>query len=298
MLISFIVDKLLGIKSKSYCTLLFQISSDIRYRKVKTAGPQTEKRIDSTYINSNWCLSRIIDSTYINLKLVPISQDWSIRHFTLLGETLGCSHILVGDLDWSFLFGRWPSGTHYPEWFVDWPGSDRRRTTPQNRRHQQLQKTQWRDMNVFSATRWLFGELTNRTQSDVVKVFTLARTGFTMMQLRTWNYDYSSHWETRAIDASPTSIHILSLMCALSKTSMIHSCEAIFKTARDYTVEWIKLYNTIFVLETDTFSSFFASFCSSGLMQLASGPRAWHHQRFVHRTNSRCWCSLLNKQGW
>ena len=73
MLISCIVDKLLGIKSKSYCTLLFQIPSDIRDRKVKTAGPQTERRIDSTYINSNWCLSRRIDSTYINSKLVPIS---------------------------------------------------------------------------------------------------------------------------------------------------------------------------------------------------------------------------------
>ena len=66
---------MLGIKSKSYCTLLFQIPSDIRDRKVKTAGPQTERRIDSTYINSNWCLSRRIDSTYISSKLVLISSN-------------------------------------------------------------------------------------------------------------------------------------------------------------------------------------------------------------------------------
>ena len=108
---------------------------------------------------------------------------------------------------------------------------------------------------LLYSTRRLFGELTNRTQSVVEKVLTLARTGFIMMQLRASNYDYSSHWETRAIDASPTSILILRY--ALSKTSIIHSCEAIFQTARDYTVEWTKLYNTIFVLETDTFSSFF-----------------------------------------
>ena len=74
LLINCIVDKRLGIKSKSYCTLLFQIPSDIRDRKVKTTGPQTERRIDSTYINSNWWLSRTIGSTYINSKLVPISK--------------------------------------------------------------------------------------------------------------------------------------------------------------------------------------------------------------------------------
>ena len=34
--------------------------------------------------------------------------------------------------------------------------------------------------------------------------------------------------------------------------------EAMFQTARDYTVERIKLYNKFIMLESDTFSSFFA----------------------------------------
>ena len=44
--------------------------------------------------------------------------------------------------------------------------------------------------------------------------------------------------------------------------------EALFQIARDYTVEQIKLYSTIFMLETDSFSSFLA--------RIASGSRARH----------------------
>ena len=36
------------------------------------------------------------------------------------------------------------------------------------------------------------------------------------------------------------------------------SCETLFKVEREYTVGRIKLYNTIFMLENDTFSSFYA----------------------------------------
>ena len=36
------------------------------------------------------------------------------------------------------------------------------------------------------------------------------------------------------------------------------ACEVLFKIERDYTVERIKLYNNIFMLENDTFSSFYA----------------------------------------
>ena len=42
LFVKFICRQLLGVKSKSYCTVLFQIISDIRDRKVTTAGPQTE----------------------------------------------------------------------------------------------------------------------------------------------------------------------------------------------------------------------------------------------------------------
>ena len=37
-----------------------------------------------------------------------------------------------------------------------------------------------------------------------------------------------------------------------------NGCETLFKVERDYTVERIKLYNTVFMLENDTFSSFYA----------------------------------------
>ena len=37
-----------------------------------------------------------------------------------------------------------------------------------------------------------------------------------------------------------------------------NGCETIFKVERDYTVERIKLYNSVFMLEIDTFSSFYA----------------------------------------
>ena len=35
-------------------------------------------------------------------------------------------------------------------------------------------------------------------------------------------------------------------------------CETLFKVEREFTVERIKLYNTVFMLENDTFSSFYA----------------------------------------
>ena len=37
-----------------------------------------------------------------------------------------------------------------------------------------------------------------------------------------------------------------------------NGCETLFKVKRDYTVERIKLYNTVFMLENDTFPSFYA----------------------------------------
>ena len=37
-----------------------------------------------------------------------------------------------------------------------------------------------------------------------------------------------------------------------------NGCETLFKVEREYTVECIKLYNTVFMLENDTFSSFYA----------------------------------------
>ena len=37
-----------------------------------------------------------------------------------------------------------------------------------------------------------------------------------------------------------------------------YACETLFTVERDYTVERIKLNNTIFMLDTDTFSSFYA----------------------------------------
>ena len=38
------LEQLLGIKSKSYCAVLFQIRSDVENRKVTTAGLQTERK--------------------------------------------------------------------------------------------------------------------------------------------------------------------------------------------------------------------------------------------------------------
>ena len=49
-------------------------------------------------------------------------------------------------------------------------------------------------------------------------------------------------------------------------------CETLFKIERDYTVERIKLYNTIFMLENDTFSSFYARL--SAQIALCNGPNA------------------------
>ena len=37
-----------------------------------------------------------------------------------------------------------------------------------------------------------------------------------------------------------------------------NGCKTIFKVEREYTVERIKLYNTVFMLENDNFSSFYA----------------------------------------
>ena len=50
------------------------------------------------------------------------------------------------------------------------------------------------------------------------------------------------------------------------------ACEALFQTARDYTVERIKLYNTIFMLETNSFSAFFARLTAQALCN-------WHQDQ-------------------
>ena len=47
-----------------------------------------------------------------------------------------------------------------------------------------------------------------------------------------------------------------------------NACEMLFKIERDYTVERIKMYNTIFMLENDTFSSFYA--CLSAQIALCN----------------------------
>ena len=55
--------------------------------------------------------------------------------------------------------------------------------------------------------------------------------------------------------------------------SRIHNgCETLFKVERDYTVERIKLYNTVFMLENDTFSSFYARL--SDQVSLCNWPNA------------------------
>ena len=51
-----------------------------------------------------------------------------------------------------------------------------------------------------------------------------------------------------------------------------NSCETLFKVERDYTVERIKLYNTIFMLDNDTFSSFYARL--SAQIALCNWPNA------------------------
>ena len=51
-----------------------------------------------------------------------------------------------------------------------------------------------------------------------------------------------------------------------------NACETLFKIERDYTIECIKLYNTIFMLENDTFSSFYARL--SAQIALCNWPNA------------------------
>ena len=51
-----------------------------------------------------------------------------------------------------------------------------------------------------------------------------------------------------------------------------NGCETLFKVARDYTVERIKLYNTVFMLDNDTFSSFYARL--SAQIALCNWPNA------------------------
>ena len=51
-----------------------------------------------------------------------------------------------------------------------------------------------------------------------------------------------------------------------------NSCETLFKMERDYTVERIKLYNTVFMLDNDTFSSFYARL--SAQVALCNWPNA------------------------
>ena len=51
-----------------------------------------------------------------------------------------------------------------------------------------------------------------------------------------------------------------------------NACETLFKVERDYTVERIKLHNTIFMLENDTFSSVYARL--SAQIALCNWPHA------------------------
>ena len=51
-----------------------------------------------------------------------------------------------------------------------------------------------------------------------------------------------------------------------------NGCETLFKVEREYTVERIKLYNTVFMLENDTFSSFYARL--SAQVALCNWPQA------------------------
>ena len=51
-----------------------------------------------------------------------------------------------------------------------------------------------------------------------------------------------------------------------------NACETLFKVERDYTVERIKLYSTTFMLDNDTFSSFYARL--SAQIALCNWPNA------------------------
>ena len=57
-----------------------------------------------------------------------------------------------------------------------------------------------------------------------------------------------------------------------------NACEALFKVERDYAVERIKLYNTIFMLDNDTFSSFYARI--SAQIALCNWPNAQERETF------------------
>ena len=51
-----------------------------------------------------------------------------------------------------------------------------------------------------------------------------------------------------------------------------NGCETLFKVEEDYTVESIKLYNSVFMLENDTFWSFYARL--SAQVALCNWPNA------------------------
>ena len=55
--------------------------------------------------------------------------------------------------------------------------------------------------------------------------------------------------------------------------------EALFQNARDYTVEQIKLYSTIFMLETDSFSSFLAPIAAQAA--LCNWPQDQERDTFI-----------------
>ena len=63
------------------------------------------------------------------------------------------------------------------------------------------------------------------------------------------------------------------------------SCETLFKVERDYTVERIKLYNTVFLLENDTFSSFYARI--SAQIALCNWPNAQERETLKDLFNGR-----------
>ena len=109
---------------------------------------------------------------------------------------------------------------------------------PQNRRHQQLQKTQWPEIVVE-------------------KVLAFASTGFfheaaACLKPRLF-FSLGNEEKRRFTDSDP---HLNHNVCSF--IDFHDACEVFFQPARDFTVERIKLYNTIFMLKTGTFFLFFA----------------------------------------
>ena len=84
-------------------------------------------------------------------------------------------------------------------------------------------------------------------------------------EARLWEMKEFSFWEMKESDPH-TDISV-------TPFREFHiACETLFKIERDYTHERIKLYNTIFMLENETFSSFYARL--SAQIALCNWPNA------------------------